>query len=589
MKKQFKKRGQKIIKKFSRVSQEASAKSKAHIKTHIIERVNSAKTVRLWILEWGLLVFVITLFAIIQTIWYRNSYETNVFVSGGSYTEATLGSINSMNPLYATTSSEKTLAKLLFPGLLAVDTSGHLGNELAASVSADETGKIWTAKLRSNLRWSDGEPITARDVVFSFDLINNPSAKTSVSSSFASVKIETIDELTVKFVLPAAYVAFYDALVFPIIPAHILAEVEPALIYEHAFSTKPVTSGPFILNAVQPSANGKTIHLNKNPNYFRGSPMLNSFAIRTYNSPNEIVNALNRLEVSASADLSALNSPELTNSAIFAKKTLINSGAFAFINTMSPIFSDIRVRQALRYGIDVDILRDGLIKDARLDFPILDNQIAIEFPELPIHNETTAEQLLVAVGYHIEDEKLVDAQGVQPTINIATITTGHLPELATRLATQLTNLGFAVSTDIHDSSSSIQDFFANTVRPRNYDILLYEIDMGIDPDLFPYYHSSQATATSFNFSNYKSSVVDDILLSARTSFDQTLRKAKYRSFLEHWINDVPAIGLYRVNLSYYFDHTSRTFSENNILATPTDRFSDIIYWAAEKDMRRRTP
>ena len=589
MKKQLKKSGQKIFTKLSRIGHRASEAGKIHIKENLIARSGSVKHVRLWVLEWILLVSAIILFAIVQMIWYQNSYQTTVFVEGGSYTEATLGKINSMNPLYATTSSEKALARLLFPGLLSVDVSGNLGNDLAESVSVDDSKKIWTVKLRDHLRWSDDQPITAEDVVFSFKLINNPAAKTAITTGFTNVKIEKIDDLTVQFALPTTYVAFYDALVFPIIPAHILSEVEPALILEHGFSSHPISSGPFILNAVQPSSYGEIIYLNKNPNYYRGSTMLNSFVLKTYSSSDEIITALNRLDVTASADLSNIPQPNITNPVIFTKKTATNNGAFAFFNTLSPALLNKTVRQALRLGIDIDALRQDLVNDMPLDFPILRTQIDIEFPETPGFNIDKALELLISAGYTFEEGKLTNSEGKQPSLTIATISSGNLAELARRLSEQLTTLGFSITTNIYEADNSAGNFFTSVIRPRDYDILLYEIDMGTDPDLFPYYHSSQASASGLNFSDYKNGIVDDLLLSARTSFDTNLRKAKYESFLEHWLDDVPAIGLYQINLTYYFNRSARTFSENSRLSSPFDRFSDIQYWATEKGIRYRTP
>jgi len=589
MKKQLKKSGQKIVRRLSRAGRQAHEKSKVHVKEHFVARVGNVRHVRLWVLDWGLLVLAITLFAIVQTIWYHNSFKTTVFVAGGTYTEATLGQVNSMNPLYATTSSEKTLAKLLFSGLLSVDVSGNLGNDLAKSVTIDESKKIWTVELRDNLRWSDGAPITSDDVVYSFNLINNPAAKTSISNGFSNTKIEQVDELTVRFILPTTYVAFYNALVFPIVPAHILSEVEPALVYEHSFSSTPISSGPFVFNAVQPSAFGKTVYLNKNLNYYRGETMLGSFVLKTFTSSNEIVDALNRLDVTASADISNVNNPNITNSTIFIKKTATNNGAFAFFNTLSPALSNKTVRKALRLGIDMDTLRQDLVSDMPLDFPLLSNQIDINFPKLPAFSQEKALELLADSGYTFAEDKLQNAEGVQPSLNISTLSSGSLPELAERLAEQLTALGFDVTTDIYDVENSAHNFFTAVIRPRDYDILLYEIDMGTDPDLFPYYHSSQATATGLNFSDYKNGIVDDLLLSARTTFDISLRKAKYESFLDHWIEDVPAIGLYQVNLTYYFNQLTRTFSENSKIPSSLDRFSDILYWATEKGSRHRTP
>ena len=153
-------------------------------------RLENVHEVRLWVLEWALLVLVVFLLAIVQIMWYGDSYETVAYTDGGEFSEATLGKINSMNPLYAVTNSEKVLAKLLFANLVSPDNSGHEKAELAKTITMDKTGKIWTVALRDGLKWSDGEAITADDVVYTVNLIRDSSAKTTIAINFANVKVE---------------------------------------------------------------------------------------------------------------------------------------------------------------------------------------------------------------------------------------------------------------------------------------------------------------------------------------------------------------------------------------------------------------
>ena len=134
-----------------------------------------------------------------------------------------------------------------------------------------------------------------------------------------------------------------------------------------------------------------------------------------------------------------------------------------------------------------------------------------------------------------------------------------------------------------------QEFLVNVVRPRNYDILLYEVELGADPDLFPYYHSSQASTTGLNLSNYNNALVDDSILAARSTMNETLRVAKYETFLRQWVTDVPAIGIYQASLTYYFNRNVRAFSEDDRLVYATDRFVDVEYWAVNKAEKNRTP
>ena len=163
---------------------------------------------------------------------------------------------------------------------------------------------------------------------------------------------------------------------------------------------------------------------------------------------------------------------------------------------------------------------------------------------------------------------------------------GSLPAVAESFAEQLRSLGFNVNVTSYDPT---QDFISSVIRPRAYDILIYEIDLGADADLFAYYHSSQSGQNGYNLSNYNNPLVDDLILAARETVDPSLRTAKYESFLRYWVADIPAIGLYQSNLSYFYNKNSRTFSTDSILVVPTDRFSEVNFWSVEKTVLNRTP
>ena len=168
MKKKTKKSGQRRLsrKDIANFYYESADKVGKHFSDNFISRIRNIHEVRLWVIEWVLLMVVVFLFAIVQIMWYGNSYQTDAFVRGGNYTEAVLGEVNSMNPLYASTSAEKTLGRLLFANLVSPDATGHLKGDLAKSVKMDDSGKVWTVRLRDNIYWSDGEPIVADDIVY---------------------------------------------------------------------------------------------------------------------------------------------------------------------------------------------------------------------------------------------------------------------------------------------------------------------------------------------------------------------------------------------------------------------------------------
>lgn len=577
MEQKFKKRGRKIVRRVSRLSKRAGNESKEHIKENVLDRVSHIRTIRLLILEWALLVLVIIFLSITQAFLYAESYSVTTFGKGGTYSEATLGRVNSLNPIFANTSSEKVLSRLMFGTLSSVDYSGHIGLGLADSIKTDDSSRIWTVKLRDGLKWSDGEPITNKDVIYTVKTIQSPLVISSYATNLTGVTVAEEDGNLV-FTLPSAYSNFSSALEFPILPEHILGDVAPNLLLEDSFSTNPVTSGAFSYNASQSiGSNGeKIVYLTANPSYYKGKPLLDNFTIHAYLTKEDIVTALNSGSVTATAELLPTDAGEIVSSNIHEKQTALNSGVFAFFNTRDSIMSNKKLRYAIEQGIDMRSLRAPLEDEPALDYPLLDNQVeGAEFPALPEYDPDAAKDAIAA-------EKLGDNN----MIHLATINSGYFPDLADNLKFQLENLGFKVELNIMPPG---QDFLVSVIRPRNYDILLYEIELGADPDLFAYYHSSQISENGLNLSNYNNTIASDAVLAARSTIDQALRTSKYNTFLKSWVDDVPAIGIYQVNLSYFVNKNVRSFSEDNRLVVATDRFEDVSYWATEKVQRNRTP
>lgn len=564
-----------------------------HFASRFVGRLQNAREVRLWVVEWALLVLVVLLFAVVQIFWYSDAYETEAYVAGGDYSEATLGKVNSMNPLYAATSSEKTLAKLLFANVASPDTSGHMKGELAKSVTMDETGKVWTVTLRDEIYWSDNEPITADDLMYTVKLIADPTAKTTISADFSKISLKKIDEKTVEFTLPSAYLEFMDSLEFPLLPAHILENISPALVYESNFSSNPVCSGPFVLNAIQAAnaneANLQTIYLNRNENYFLKDTMLYSFALKTYENEGDIIAALKAKDVRGTAELGAEDANELP-ATVGRRTTLVNGGAYAFMNTTGADLSKVKVRKAIQRGVDMTKVRGETMNESQvLDYPILANQMELNYPELPEYDLEAAKQLLVDAGYSYEDEVLVNEEGERVQISLAVAKRDTIAEVAERFAAELKTLGFEVSMSVFDESLMSEDFFATVVRPRDYDILIYEVDLGVSADPFVYYSSTQASGSGWNFSNYSNALVDDALLSAHITTNLATKKTKYETFLKYWVEEAPALGIYRSSMNYYYDEQVRVFADDVVMTDALDRFADVRYWASTKQIVNITP
>lgn len=578
MKNSLKKSGQKFLRKFSHATNRASEESKEHIKENLVERISHIENIRLLIFEWGLLVFALIMLAITQTIWFKDSYTENSFGAGGTYIEATVGDVGSLNPLFATTSSEKTLSRLMFATIATIDYSGHPGVGLAESILPSEGGKVWKVKLREDLKWSDGEPLTKEDVLFTIGLIKNSAVNTTYDTNLANVKISESEEGEIVFTLPYAYADFISVLNIPVVPKHKLEDSDPKNLIENSFSNNPVTSGAFSFNAMQTTSatNEEVYYLSANPYYYKGENLLNSFAIHTYSDKESVINAINSGVVTATAELTGADKEKIVAEQFIEKDSSLNSGAYIFFNTKNPAVSDAAMRRAIRQGIDLEKIRSVAPNNTPLNYPLLNSQIELSnYPEIPSYDYETAKAKISEM-----------MAGNELSLEIATIDSGYLPSVTNELANELQNLGLKTNVSIYEQN---QDFVNNVIGKRTYDILVYEIDLGADPDLLPYYHSSQASSTGLNLSNYRNSLVDDLLLGAREALDETLEAKKYETFLRYWVDDVPAIGLYQVNLAYFYNRNVKTFGNDVRLVTSLDRFTDVTDWAVVKATKNKTP
>lgn len=571
------KRGRKFVKRFSKVSGKARAESKAHVRDKLLRRLSHIRNIRLLVLEWVLLALVVIVIGVAQAFWFVNTYARDEFVEGGSFVEATLGKVNSMNPLFATTSSEKVLSKLMFATLTQVDYTGQVGPGLAQSLRASEDGMVWTVKLKENLKWSDGEPLTVDDVMFTIGLIQNPLVNTIYGANLENVKVTLSETGEVVFRLPSEYADFASALEFPIVPKHELEDAQLKTLIEDDFSNAPVGSGAFVFNAAQVTTKSdeEVIYLSANANYYMGMPMLGSFVVHTYDSKDEIVAAVNSGAVTGTAELDGEDAARVSTGAFDKRLTPINVGAFAFFNTSKGILKNVEMRRAIMRGVDWDEAIQAAPDREAIKYPILSAQLdGVNYPAIIGHDVNAARGKIAELG------------GGGVGLEIAVVRSGYLPEVAERIRGQLAELGFDARLNIYDET---QEFVANVIAKRSYDILVYEVEMGADPDATAYYHSSQASESGLNLSNYRNNLADDLLIGARETLDTELRRRKYESFLEYWVADVPAVGLYRVDLVYFYNKNTRVYNEEWKIVDAEDRFVDVGNWAVSRGIRNLTP
>lgn len=580
---------------FSRRAKSAEGATVRHAHKFIIGRWDNIRSVRRHVIAWFVCIGLLIAAVGVQVVWFQQSYMTSGPVKGGVYAEAVKGPVSTLNPLYATSSAELAASRLLFSSLYDFDPTGHVRGDLASGMKVDATNKEYTVSLRQNVRWHDGVHLTANDVIFTINLMKDPTTRATptLRTTWRDIKAVALNDYTIKFTLSSVNAAFPQALTFAVLPQHILKNVDTTALRENTFSNSPVGSGPFklrLLQLVSESEGRKIVHMSAFPDYYKGEPQVSRFQLHIFGGTERIMTALKTSEVNAATDMgyTDLAGVDKTRYDIVAKP--VNAGVYALINTAQPYLKDKKVRQALQAGTDTAAIRKSITSGlVPLELPFVRGQLTgTDIPRAPAFSEARANQLLTEAGWVLQGSDRVK-DGQKLTLRIVTIKDAEYERALETLLGQWRRLGIALETEVVDPSSPDQDFTQDILQKRNYDVLINRLILGADPDVYAYWHSSQASALGKNYSNYSNGLSDDALTSALTRLEPELRNAKYKTFAKQWLDDAPAIGMYQANMYYVHSKSSRTLTEDEKVVSPTDRYGGVVHWTVDQGMIYKTP
>src|SRR3989344_3589900 len=219
---------------------------------YIFRRLMRLVQVRGLIFGWVGLLVVVSMGVVLQTGALSKYYMQDVPVAGGTFREGIVGTFTNANPIFAQSEVDASASRLIFSGLFTLNSRGELVPDLADKFDLDETETVYTVYLKDNIKWHDGRPLTAKDVVFTYKTIQNPEAKSFLESSLKGVIVKERGEKTVTFALSNSLSGFPHSLTTGIIPEHLLKDIEPSQLRSSSFNNQePVGSGPFSFQAVE--------------------------------------------------------------------------------------------------------------------------------------------------------------------------------------------------------------------------------------------------------------------------------------------------------------------------------------------------
>lgn len=323
--------------------------------------------------------------------------------TGGEYIEGAVGVLPQefrVNPLFSE-NIEADIASLVFAGLMRYDpVSGQIKDHLATHTLSPNK-KVYDFTLKDGVKWHDGEPVTAADVMFTYqEVIQNPDfSNVNLKNAFADVLIEQLDEKTVRFTIPETRKTFFTNFTTGLLPKHILTGIPITDLIYDPFNQSPIGCGPYRFEGVFRKTEFTEIRLAAFPEAFGGEAMIHTLGIRLFPNMAQLkanLGNLDGVQPIRSAEAEGLIEER------FQKFEMIGPRYLAvFFNLKEGHSTPRLVRQAMRAAIDTDALA-AKYQGVRVDTPFVEL-----WPQTDIINISPerAGQLLDRAGYRYPQAK----------------------------------------------------------------------------------------------------------------------------------------------------------------------------------------
>lgn len=531
-------------------------------------------------MRWQVVIAVVAMLLIMVMAAYTAYNTTTVLVPdyGGVYTEGIAGNPRHINPLLSAHNDvDRDLAALVFNGLTTAHEDGHILPDLADKWEISKDDLSYTFYLRRDVRWHDGTPFTADDVVFTIDLLRSPGfpGRADLAELWRTVTVERLDAHTVRFTLSEPFAPFLHYTTIGLLPAHILQDVSAKQLPNHSFNLDPIGTGPFVVDEVT----SQHAVLLPNMDYYDTRPLLERVEFIFYPDYPSVIAAYRRGEIRGISRVPPeyLHEVQAEGDLQFFSAHL-SGYALVFLNLEQPIFQEPEVRQALLWALDRQKIIDQILEGRAIvaHGPVPPFSWAYEASAAQYtYNPSQARALLQQAGWQDKDGDGVREKG-DLKLQFALLTN----EDATRIKVinELTRQWAEVGVRAVPQTAGVAGMVRDFLVPRQYDAIFYDWErLPTDPDPYPQWHSTQNMGAGQNFVAYSVEQADLIMEEARRTTDQGRRGALYRDLQRILAEDVPVLPLYHPVYTYAIDEGVRDAQIGPMWDTP-DRFRTITEW-----------
>ncbi len=467
-----------------------------------------------------------------------NSVQAAKSKLAGKLVQASFSDPINLCPSLSSDSASTDVTTYLFRGLLQRDWKANLIPDTAAAMPViSKDGKTMTFKLRKDVKWHDGKPMTSADVKFSYEFILNKAAASPRYGAFEKISsITAPDAHTVVFNFKEA-----DSAVLPnfefgyIIPEHLWKDVDPAKAKQHELNKKPIGNGPFKFVEWKTA---ERVTMAANPDFYLGKPKVS-----------EIIYQINGNQAVAmvKAETGEANWVRVPEADIARMKTKANLNVFVYDRTVfdgviynlkSPFFSDVRVRQAFTHAINKKAIVNGVYKGIGkvADGSMHPKNFAYE-PNVVqyAYDLKKANALLDAAGWKKGADGIRVKNGKKFEFALLTNKGNIMREkLTVVLQAQLKLIGVKVEPRILEWNT----FLAKYVEVSKFDAYVGGFVTSLEPDQTIFYHSNKVLG-ALNRGGYSNKAVDAALEAGRKTFDNAERKKLYSTVQKQVAIDQP--------------------------------------------------
>jgi peptide/nickel transport system substrate-binding protein len=513
----------------------------------------------------------------------KHSVETPAF--GGSYIEGMVGAPFYVNPILATSDSDRDLSKLVYAGLMKTDGNGSLQPDLASGYTINANQDQYTFELRSGLQWHDGEAVTAEDIIFTIESIKKAEYKSPYRSTFSGVNVQQLNENTIQFNLEKPNPLFLSSLTIGILPEHLWYSIPAIGAPLTELNIKPIGCGPYMFKSLtkDQSGNVKTYALESFEKYHAGQPYIKDLIFKFYPDFQTAVQALQNKNVEGLAYLPNEYKNSVKNNDLTLKELHNPRYTAVFFNPgNNALLAENNFRQALDLSVDKErIIKEAAENNGQIIFsPVLPGDMGYDSNiKTDLFNQNKATEALDKLGYKKEEgsEWRIITKGKSTSTAELKITTIDQPEM-TKAASIIKENWEAIGIKTQLEIIPRERMLKEIIEPRNYQALIFSEQLNINSGPYLFWHSSQVKSPGLNLSNLGNKDIDKYLEQARNASTLEAKIEPLKNFQKKITELNFAIFLYSPTYTYPVANKLKGLDQVQFINLPADRLSTINTW-----------